>query len=299
MIIQDKKNYYFETLERLVFLLTNCLLWELGNSFFLVIYIVWTGIILLSSEEAEPPMDALEGEDFIEKIRMYGDNYTEIIMDPEFLAFYEEIENMDLSNDLPHELSESMNSLNLLSRQKFLNLISADPLVDYCWEINYVYNYIFKKNNKLNMDIGLFFLDSKNYNFENLDYLNYEMLNFTKNNKKKNYKFLMWKVQKINKKILMKEYSSYGLHLGSFINFLKFQTYDYLDNYNMENEINKNKKINILSEFLDIRNSNRDKLYFNDLNIKPKNIKSKYKINLYNNSSSYLNLSFIKLPKQK
>jgi hypothetical protein len=48
----------------------------------------------------------LEGEDFIERIRMYGEFYTEIIMDPEFLAFYDEIENANL----PIELRESNNS---------------------------------------------------------------------------------------------------------------------------------------------------------------------------------------------
>jgi hypothetical protein len=53
---------------------------------------------------------------------------------------------------------------------------------------------------------------------------------------------------------------------------------------------------------LDIRNSNWNKLYFCDLNVKNKKQKkkiNKYKINLYNNSSSYLNLAFIELPENK
>jgi hypothetical protein len=143
--------------------------------------------------------------------------------------------------------------------------MSSDLVVDYSWEINKIYNYIFYNKNLYINNIGLFYLDFKNERLEELSYFNKKIENYS-DDKIKNYELLIFKKKKINKKILINEYSYCGLHLGSFIHFLKFQRYDYLDQYKMDKALNKSNTelvnpnslydFDISSEFLDIRNSN-------------------------------------------
>lgn len=292
-------EYYFKKLNGIIFLLTLLFLWEFQNFYLLFFYITFCLSILVGTEEEDDETEnPIETEDLIEQVKMYGDSYTEIILDPEFLDFYEELDEHNNENDLPVELNLYSNTeFTKWERKNFFCIIEKNNTFLYKSEINDMYNYIFNK--KCNIFIGFSYLDLNLSNYYGI----------VKKEIKKKSKYLNKYKNTIN--IFIDTFMDYGLHVESLSNFMFFQKYDFLDIYKAEKKsiffekdlLSLQKKYNcdidILKELLDIREykSINSEFIFYDINKKIKSKKNKnIKVYSYNKSNSYLNLSYLNLP---